>query len=61
MGTVVTVAFEVTDRSPEPLVLREAGPVTFGPVTLRKRFTGPLTGTSVVAMTSASVGEAPAG
>src|SRR3954469_11399151 len=61
MGTVVQVPFEVTGWEPEPLALGEDGPVTFGRVTLHKAFSGPLTGTSVVAMTSAAVGETPAG
>jgi hypothetical protein len=61
MGTVVQVPFEVTGWEPEPLELGDAGPVRFGRVTLRKTFTGPLSGSSVVAMTSASVGETPAG
>jgi hypothetical protein len=61
MGTVVKVPFEVTGWEPEPLELGEPGAVTFGRVTLRKTFSGPLTGTSVVAMTSAAVGEAPVG
>jgi hypothetical protein len=57
----VEVPFEVTGWEPEPLELGEPGPVTFGRVTLRKSFAGPLTGTSVVTMTSAAVGEAPVG
>jgi hypothetical protein len=57
----VKVPFEVTGWEPEPLELGEPGAVTFGRVTLRKTFSGPLTGTSVVAMTSAAVGEAPVG
>jgi hypothetical protein len=57
----VKVPFEVTGWEPAPLELGEGGPVTFGRVTLRKSFAGPLTGTSVVAMTSAAVGEAPVG
>lgn len=61
MGTVVRVPFEVTGWEPEPLPLGEPGPVAFGRVTLRKSFSGPLTGTSVVAMTSVGIGEAPAG
>ncbi len=61
MGTVVRIPFEVTGWEPEPLSLGESGPVAFGRVTLRKTFSGPLTGTSVVAMTSATVGETPAG
>jgi hypothetical protein len=61
MGTVVRIPFEVTGWEPEPLSLGEAGAVAFGRVTLRKTFSGPLTGTSVVAMTSVAVGEAPAG
>ncbi|MGY1601950.1 DUF3224 domain-containing protein [Geodermatophilus sp. SYSU D00815] len=61
MGTVVRIPFEVTGWEPEPLELGEAGPVTFGRVTLRKTFAGPLTGSSVVTMTSAAVGEAPVG
>ncbi|WP_029430672.1 DUF3224 domain-containing protein [Blastococcus sp. URHD0036] len=61
MSTVVRIPFEVTGWEPEELVLGEPGPVAFGRVTLRKTFHGPLTGTSVVAMTSAAVGETPAG
>ena len=61
MGTVVRIPFEVTGWEPEPLSLGVDGPVTFSRVTLRKTFSGALTGTSVVAMTSASVGETPAG
>ena len=62
MGTVVRIPFEVTGWEPEPLELGEQpGPVTFGRVTLRKTFSGPLTGTGVVAMTSAALGEAPVG
>jgi hypothetical protein len=61
VGTVVRIPFEVTGWEPTPLALGDPGPVGFGRVTLRKTFSGPLTGTSVVAMTSASVGEAPAG
>jgi hypothetical protein len=57
----VKVPFEVTGWEPEPLELGEPGAVTFGRVGLRKTFSGPLIGTSVVAMTSAAVGEAPAG
>jgi hypothetical protein len=61
MGTVVRIPFEVTGFEPEQLALGEPGPLAFGRVTLRKRFSGPLTGTSVVAMTSVGVGDAPAG
>lgn len=61
MGTVVRIPFEVTGFDPEPLSLGEPGPVGFGRATLRKTFSGALTGTSVVAMTSAAVGETPAG
>ena len=61
MGTVVRIPFEVTGWESEPLALGEPGPVGFGRVTLRKTFTGALTGTSVVAMTSAAIGEQPAG
>lgn len=61
MGTVVHVPFEVTGQDPEPLSLGEAGPVQFGRVRLRKAFTGPLTGTGDVAMTSTAVDNAPAG
>ena len=57
----VEVPFEVTGWEPEPLELGEPGAVTFGRVTLRKTFSGALTGSSVVAMTSAAVGEAPVG
>jgi hypothetical protein len=60
---VVHVPFEVTGWEPEPrpLELGEAGPVAFGRVRMRKTFTGPLTGTGELAMTSAAVGEAPVG
>jgi hypothetical protein len=62
VGTVVRIPFEVTGWEPEPLSLGDdAGPVAFGRVTLCKTFSGPLTGTSVVAMTSATVGGTPAG
>ncbi len=61
MGTVVRIPFEVTGFEPEPLALGEPGPVAFGRVTLRKTFSGALTGTSVVTMTSVSVAETPAG
>ncbi|MGY1740415.1 MULTISPECIES: DUF3224 domain-containing protein [unclassified Blastococcus] len=61
MGTVVRIPFEVTGWEPEPLALGGPGPVAFGRVTLRKTFTGALTGTSVVAMTSTAVGTDPAG
>jgi len=57
----VEAPFEVTAWEPEPLQLGEPGDVTFGRVGLRKTFSGALTGTSVVAMTSAAVGEAPVG
>ena len=61
MGTVVRIPFEVTGWEPEPLELGGDGAVTFSRVTLRKTFSGPMTGTSVVAMTAATVGAAPAG
>jgi Protein of unknown function (DUF3224) len=61
MGTVVRIPFEVTGWEPEPLDLGGDGPVAFSRVTLRKTFSGPMTGTSVVAMTAAAVGETPAG
>ncbi|WP_336032540.1 DUF3224 domain-containing protein [Geodermatophilus sp. FMUSA9-8] len=61
MGTVVRIPFEVTGWEPEPLDLGGGGPVTSSRVTLRKSFSGPLTGTSVVAMTAVAMGEAPAG
>ncbi|WP_409329346.1 DUF3224 domain-containing protein [Trujillonella humicola] len=61
MGTVVRIPFEVTGWEPEPLALGEPGAVAFGRVALRKTFTGALTGTSVVAMTSTTVGPDPAG
>lgn len=48
MRAVVEVPFQVTGWEPEPLELGEPGPVAFGRVTLRKRFSGPLTGTGVV-------------
>jgi ABC-type sulfate transport system permease subunit len=60
---VVEVRFEVTGWEPDSasLDLGDAGPVTFGRVTMRKTFTGALAGTSVLSMTSAAVGEAPVG
>jgi hypothetical protein len=63
MGTVVEVPFEVTGWEPEadPLELGDAGPVAFGRVRLRKTFSGALSGTSVVAMTSAAVDGSPVG
>jgi hypothetical protein len=63
MGTVVRIPFEVSgwEPDPQPLELGEAGPVAFGRVRMRKTFSGPLTGTSELAMTSAAVGEAPVG
>ena len=61
MGTVVRIPFEVTGWEPEPLDLGGDGAVAFSRVTLRKAFSGPMTGTSVVAMTAATVGETPAG
>ena len=61
MGTVVRIPFEVTGWEPEPLDLGGDSPVAFSRVTLRKTFSGPMTGTSVVAMTAAAVGETPAG
>jgi hypothetical protein len=57
VGAVVKVPFEVTGWEPEPLSLGEDGGVVFGRVPLGKSFTGPLTGSSVVAMTSAAGGE----
>jgi hypothetical protein len=52
----VMVPFEVTgwEPEPDPLELGDAGSVAFGRVRMRKSFTGALTGTSVVAMTSAA-------
>jgi len=61
MGTVVRIPFEVTGWEPEPLDLGGDDPVAFSRVMLRKMFSAPLTGTSVVAMTTAAVGETPAG
>jgi hypothetical protein len=61
MGTVVRIPFEVTGWEPEPLDLGGGGPVALSRVTLRKAFSGPMTGTSVVAVTAAAVGETPAG
>src|SRR3954463_4749688 len=59
----VKAPFEVTgwEPEPEPLELGDAGPVAFGRVRMRKTFSGALTGTSVMAMTSAAVGESPVG
>jgi Protein of unknown function (DUF3224) len=59
----VKVPFEVSGWEPEPgpLELGEAGPVVFGRVRMRKTFSGALTGTSVLTMTSAAVGESPVG
>src|SRR3954452_19043139 len=60
---LVKVPFEVTGWEPDPasLELGDAGPVAFGRVTMRKTFTGALSGSSVLSMTSAAVGEAPVG
>ena len=60
MGTV-TVPFQVTGWTPDPVTEGGDGPVRIGRVTLHKSFSGPLTGTSVLAMTSVAVGEAPVG
>ena len=60
MGIVVTVPFEITGWEPEPLSLGD-GPVVFGRATVRKAFGGPLTGSSVAAVTTTMIGEAPAG
>ena len=59
----VQVPFQVGgwEPDPAPLVLGDAGPVVFGRVTMRKTFSGALTGSSVLTMTSAAVGEAPVG
>ena len=59
----VQVPFQVGgwEPDPAPLELGDAGPVAFGRVTMRKTFSGALSGSSVVAMTSAAVGEAPVG
>jgi hypothetical protein len=63
MGTVINVPFEVTgwEPEPEPLELGDAGPVAFGRVRMRKTFSGAFSGTSVLSMTSAAVGESPVG
>lgn len=61
MGTVVRVPFQVTGWEPVPLSLGEGGPVVFGRVTLRTSFSGDLAGSSVVAMTSVALGDAPTG
>jgi hypothetical protein len=60
---LVKVPFEVTgwEPDPAPLELGDAGPVAFGRVTMRKTFSGVLTGSSVLSMTSAAVGETPVG
>jgi Protein of unknown function (DUF3224) len=59
----VQVPFQVTGWDPDPAApeLGDAGPVAFGRVTMRKEFSGALTGSSVLSMTSAAVGEAPVG
>ena len=59
--STVRIPFEVTGWDPDPQTPAEHEAVRLGRVTLRKTFHGPLTGTSVVAMTSAAVGDAPAG
>jgi hypothetical protein len=48
MGTVVRIPFEVTGWEPEPLDLGGDGPVAFSRVTLRKTFSGPMTGSFVL-------------
>jgi Protein of unknown function (DUF3224) len=60
MGTV-RIPFEVTGWEPDPQTAAEQEAVRLGRITLRKAFRGPLTGTSVVAMSSVAVGDAPAG
>jgi hypothetical protein len=59
----VQVPFQVTGWEPDPAApeLGDAGPVAFGRVTMRKEFSGALTGSSVLSMTSAAVGESPVG
>jgi len=59
----VQVPFQVGgwEPDPAPLELGDAGPVVFGRVTMLKTFSGALTGSSVLTMTSAAVGEAPVG
>ena len=59
----VQVPFQVGgwEPDPAPLELGDAGPVVFWRVTMRKTFSGALTGSSVLTMTSAAVGEAPVG
>ena len=59
----VQVPFQVGgwEPDPAPLELGDSGPVVFGRVTMRKTFSGALTGSSVLTMTSAAVGEAPVG
>ena len=59
----VQVPFQVGgwEPDPAPLELGDNGPVVFGRVTMRKTFSGALTGSSVLTMTSAAVGEAPVG
>src|SRR4051794_16713791 len=59
----VSAPFQVTgwEPEPEPLELGDAGPVVFGRVRMRKTFSGALSGTSVVSMISAAVGESPVG
>ena len=59
----VQVPFQVGgwEPDPAPLELGDAGAVVFGRVTMRKTFSGALTGSSVLTMTSAAVGEAPVG
>lgn len=60
---VVVAPFRTSgwEPDPAPLELGDAGPVAFGRATLRKEFSGPLTGTGVVTMTSAAVDQAPVG
>jgi hypothetical protein len=60
MGTV-RIPFTVTGWEPDPIVPAEDGAVRIGRLTMSKTFSGPLTGSSVVVMTSSAVGEAPAG
>ncbi len=59
----IQVPFTTGDFQPDPtpLDLGGDGSVAFGRATLRKAFTGALTGTSTVSMTSAAVDAAPVG
>ena len=59
--SVVRIPFQVTGWEPEPAPVGEDGATAIGRGILRKTFTGPLEGTSTVAMNSVAVAGAPAG